>query len=88
MAPAFIRPLPSHLRGLVTAGTRLDTDLPREVLRAGLTLWGMIHGLVSVEISGRFTPLLEDPGAMFEAQLVIGLRLLGLEKEKTGDTRQ
>ena len=78
-AGAYARLSSTYRQYLEKTGGRLDTALPPEVLHAGLSLWGMIHGLVSVEISGRFSSLMEDPGTMFKAQVMTGLRLLGME---------
>lgn len=79
VAPALAQLAPSHRKELKAAGIRLKTGLPPEVLHGGLHLWGLIHGLIATEISGRLAALLDHPAAIFEAQLITGLRLLGLE---------
>jgi len=41
---------------------------PATALRANL-IWGRLHGIVSLEISGNFASMGIDPGQLFETEL-------------------
>jgi len=39
------------------------------VLYAALAIWSRVHGLVSLEIGGRFPPVLEDIQAVYQFEM-------------------
>ena len=51
----------------VPAGTR--GKVPGAVLADALLSWSRIHGLISLEINGQFTPMEFDPELLFEREL-------------------
>ncbi len=46
-----------------------DPDVPQHVLYLALTIWGRVHGLVSLEVGCQYPPFITDAGEFFRLEL-------------------
>lgn len=58
---------------------KLEIDTLPGVIHQVIQIIGLVHGLISLELSGRFTDLLNEGDIIFETQLVSVLSLMGLK---------
>jgi len=71
LPPALARQLAAWQRAQGSA-------LPPAVTELGLTVWGTIHGLVSLELFNHLQPIVGDPAALYRHYAGTLLRRLGL----------
>lgn len=53
-------------------------DLPPAAIALGFRLWGRMHGLLALEVYGHLRPQIQEPGKLYEAELIDLTRTLGL----------
>ncbi|BHH82387.1 TetR/AcrR family transcriptional regulator [Desulforhopalus sp. 52FAK] len=79
--------IPSELKSLpaeyVSQLNRLKRErnvaAPAEVIHVVLHLWGLCHGLISLEVKDRFASILSNPVHLFEHQILTELDKIGLQ---------
>ncbi len=72
-------PLASPVRrDLAVAGADIAPGLPEELLLAGMTGWVQLFGVVSFELFGQFTNVIEARAEYFDEQLNLMADLMGL----------
>ena len=72
-------PLASPVRrDLAAAGADIAPGLPEELLLAGMTGWVQLFGVVSFELFGQFTNVIEARAEYFDEQLNLMADLMGL----------
>jgi AcrR family transcriptional regulator len=73
---ALAGPLMEQLRSVI-ALANVDTD--PDVIVLGVGLWAQLFGLVSFELFGTFNNTFEPADALFDHQINLGIRSLGLQ---------
>lgn len=43
--------------------------IPPDVVYLGITIWGRVHGLVSLEVGNQYPPAITDPGAVYRWEI-------------------
>ena len=67
-----------YRRELEELSRRRNYKVPLEVVHLSLYGWGLVHGLIMLDLSGRWTYLLDDPCQVFRFQMLKELSRFGL----------
>ena len=59
----------SELSGQLEEWKTIQPNFDTRVLHYGLVIWGLVHGLVSLEIYGQFPPMVRNTDEIFEIEL-------------------
>lgn len=57
-------------------------DAPIELIHIVFSLWGLAHGLISLEVKGRFSDIISTPKHLFEYQIRRELERIGLVPDR------
>jgi AcrR family transcriptional regulator len=63
---------------LISDEQRYGTTIPHPLLEMVLSVWGQMHGLISLELYHHLQPIVRDPGELYCFEVVALLTRLGL----------
>jgi AcrR family transcriptional regulator len=64
-----IAPLTPRLESMLKAWQESTGRVDHEALYLALVIWSRVHGLVMLEITNHFPPVIDDPGEVFQREM-------------------
>jgi AcrR family transcriptional regulator len=80
-----VLPLP-YKQQMLNLGRTYGLSSPEELIHFIVQTLALVHGLISLELSSRFTPVIEDGSVLFKFQILTALDPLGLHSEGQDNT--